>query len=57
MCEYVDRELGIGYREDQKDLKAVAYTDPSDLFLNGVMDRGKAPAAIWRPSTSPSGGV
>ncbi len=38
MCEYVDRELGIGYREDQKDLTAVAYTDPSDLFLNGVMD-------------------
>jgi hypothetical protein len=38
LCEYVDRELGIAYREDQRDLTAVWYTDPSDLFLNGVMD-------------------
>jgi Transglutaminase-like superfamily len=38
LCEYVDRDLGIGYRADQKDLTAVSYTDPSDLFLNGVMD-------------------
>jgi hypothetical protein len=38
LCEYVDRDLGIRYREDQKDLAAVSYTDPSDLFLNGVMD-------------------
>ena len=38
LCEYVGRDLGIRYREDQADLTAVLYTDPSDLFLNGVMD-------------------
>jgi len=38
LCEYVDRDLGIKYREDQRNLTAVSYTDPSDLFLNGVMD-------------------
>ena len=38
LCEYVDRDLGIRYREDQRDIKAVLYTDPRDLFLNGVMD-------------------
>src|SRR5262245_52613475 len=38
LCWYVDEVLGIRYREDQKDLRWVAYTDPSDLFLNGVMD-------------------
>ena len=38
LCWYVDEVLGIRYREDQKDLNAVWYTDPSDLFLNGVMD-------------------
>src|SRR5262249_16120111 len=37
LCWYVDEVLGIRYREDQKDLRWVAYTDPSDLFLNGVM--------------------
>jgi hypothetical protein len=35
---YVGKVLKIAYREDQKNLKAVLYTDPSDLFLNGVMD-------------------
>jgi hypothetical protein len=38
VCWYVDEVLGIRYREDQKDLDAVVYTDPSDLFLSGVMD-------------------
>ncbi len=38
LCWYVDEVLGIHYREDQRDLQAVAYTDPCDLFLNGVMD-------------------
>jgi hypothetical protein len=38
LCEYLDREVGITYVEDQRDLKAVRYTDPSALFLNGVMD-------------------
>jgi Transglutaminase-like superfamily len=38
LCWYVDEVLDIHYREDQRDLQAVAYTDPRDLFLNGVMD-------------------
>ena len=38
MCWYVDEVLGVQYREDQKNLERVLYTDPSDLFLNGVLD-------------------
>lgn len=38
LCEYLDCEAGIAYREDQRDVKSINYTDPSDLFLNGVMD-------------------
>lgn len=38
LCEFVDRDLGIRYREDHRNLTAISYTDPSDLFLNGVMD-------------------
>ncbi len=38
LCEYLDREVGIKYNEDQKDAKKVRYTNPSDLFLNGISD-------------------
>jgi len=38
MCWYVDEVLGIQYREDQKGLTQVLYTDPGDLFLNGVLN-------------------
>jgi hypothetical protein len=38
MCYYLDEKLKIRYRDDQKDLRAVLYTNPDDLFLNGVMD-------------------
>src|SRR5262249_14831064 len=38
LCQYVDCELGIRYREDQREVRPIRYTDPSDLFLNGVMD-------------------
>ena len=38
VCWYVDEVLNIRYREDQRTLKRVRYTDPSDLFLNGVID-------------------
>ncbi len=38
LCYYVDEVLGIRYRDDLKDQKRVRYTDPSDLFLNGVID-------------------
>jgi hypothetical protein len=45
LCWYVDEVLGIRYREDQKDLVAVAYTEPSDLFLHGVMDSRRGTCA------------
>ena len=38
LCQYIECELGVQYREDQRDAKSVRYTDPSDLFLNGVID-------------------
>lgn len=38
LCQYVECELGIRYRADQREVKQIRYTDPSDLFLNGVMD-------------------
>jgi hypothetical protein len=38
ICWYCDRVLRISYREDQKDATQILYTNPSDLFLNGVMD-------------------
>jgi hypothetical protein len=38
VCWYIDLALGIAYREDQRNVKDILYTDPSDLFLNGVMD-------------------
>ncbi|HXG11591.1 MAG TPA: transglutaminase family protein [Gemmataceae bacterium] len=39
LCGYLEYEAGIAYNEDQRDGGPVFYTDPSDLFLNGVMDR------------------
>jgi hypothetical protein len=38
LCGYLEHEVGIAYIEDQQYATAVYYTDPSDLFLNGVMD-------------------
>jgi hypothetical protein len=38
LCGYLEHEAGIAYREDQRNGGPVFYTDPSDLFLNGVMD-------------------
>lgn len=38
VCDYIDCDLGIQYREDQRELKSVRYTEPSDLFLNGLID-------------------
>ena len=38
LCGFAHHELGIRYKEDEKDAASVAYTDPADLFLCGVMD-------------------
>jgi hypothetical protein len=35
---YVAKFLGVRYIEEQRGAVHVAYTNPSDLFLNGVMD-------------------
>lgn len=36
--QFVERELGIEYHEEQRQVTRILYTNPSDLFLNGVMD-------------------
>lgn len=41
VCWYVDLVLGVTYKENQRDVKRILYTDPTDLFLNGLMDTGK----------------
>lgn len=38
VCYYLDSQIGIRYREDQKDKKSVWYTNPGDLFAHGVID-------------------
>jgi hypothetical protein len=39
VAHYVlENEAGIAYKEDQRTESTVWYTNPSDLFLNGVMD-------------------
>jgi hypothetical protein len=38
LCGYLEHEAGIVYNEDQRTATDVYYTNPSDLFLNGVMD-------------------
>jgi hypothetical protein len=37
-CWFVDEVLGIRYREDQRDMEYALYTDPGDLFLNGLIE-------------------
>ncbi len=38
ICQYLDLEVGISYKQSHRGLKSVLYTDPSDIFLNGVID-------------------
>lgn len=38
ICQYLETEAGIEYIEDQREAKEVWYTEPSDLFINGVID-------------------
>jgi hypothetical protein len=33
VCWYVDTVLGIAYREDQRNVTSILYTNPADLFL------------------------
>jgi hypothetical protein len=38
VCEFLHTDVGIAYNDDQRQVTAIRYTDPSDLFLNGVLD-------------------
>jgi hypothetical protein len=38
VCWYLDVKQGIAYKEEHRNLRRIRYTDPSDLFLNGVLD-------------------
>jgi hypothetical protein len=38
LCYHLDVGLGIRYREDQRDVTKITYTDPNDLFLTGVLN-------------------
>jgi hypothetical protein len=38
LCGFLEHEAGIAYNEEQREATSVLYTNPSDLFLNGVMD-------------------
>ena len=39
VCQYLELEVGIRYNPDQREAEGILYTNPSDLFLNGVLDR------------------
>jgi len=36
--QYLDLEVGIAYNRDQRNVKSIRYENPSDLFLNGIID-------------------
>ena len=38
LAGFIGSRLGIRYIESQKSLTSIAYTNPADLFLNGVID-------------------
>ena len=38
ICQYLDLEIGIGYNLEQRTQKKILYTNPLDLFLNGILD-------------------
>ena len=38
VCQYLELDVGIQYNRDQRESQRVLYTNPSDLFLNGVLD-------------------
>jgi hypothetical protein len=38
VCWFLETKAQIAYIEEQRDLKTIQYTNPSDLFLNGIID-------------------
>jgi len=51
LAGFFHEELGIRYREDQKNIRSIEYKDPGDLFLHGLMDTRQGTcgtmAALW----------
>ncbi len=45
VCQYLELEAGIQYRQDQRDITSILYTDPTHVFLNGVIDSGEGTCA------------
>jgi hypothetical protein len=45
LCGYLENEAGIAYNEDQRYVTEIRYANPSDLFLNGVMDTRRGTCA------------
>lgn len=39
LSQFLENEVGIQYQPSQRQAREVYYTDASDLFLNGVIDR------------------
>ena len=37
-CWFIGQVLDVAYKPDQKHVRTILYTDPTDLFLNGVID-------------------
>ena len=38
VCQYLEQEARIEYKLDQRNVTRVRYTNPADLFLNGVLE-------------------
>jgi hypothetical protein len=38
LSQYIEQTLGIRYKVEQRAARKIKYTDPGDLFLNGVLD-------------------
>jgi hypothetical protein len=36
--KFRETEVGLSYKEDQREVTSILYTDPRDLFLNGLLD-------------------
>lgn len=45
LAGYLGHYLGLAYIPEQRHLKAVSYTNPSDLFLNGLIDSKRGTCA------------
>jgi len=48
VCQYLDLEVGIQYNQHRRDVSRILYTNPSDLFRHGVLDR---PTTLTAPAT------